>query len=134
MLNKRILWLTLTAFISMSSHAQNNNKVVVIPMAGDSTLQGTTVTIVGSNIVTAHAHACHVVSCPESHPLAIGGGVDPENVFYMRVTSSGPTINNNRTLSTANGTYNDSSDGWYGCVLNNMTSTKSFKIATICSK
>lgn len=74
------------------------------------------------------------VSCPAGY-TAIAGGVDPQNVFTMKVTSSAPTTAANaRLYSQADGTTK--ANGWHGGVLNNTGSTQNpaFKVGVICAK
>ena len=50
-----------------------------------------TITVVGSDTVSAGNFGSVRVECPIGM-VAIGGGIDPENVLTMKVTSSGPPL------------------------------------------
>lgn len=94
----------------------------------------TTVTVneIAPNIA-AGSFGCLVVSCPVSHPIAIGGGVDLDNVLTMAVTQSAPGINGNRPVLTADGTYDNASNEWRGCARNDGGLPDFFAVAVICS-
>ena len=91
-------------------------------------------TVVGSGTATAGSFGVERVLCPTG-TLAVGGGVDLENVLTMTVTSSGPTFeqNNNRLIFQPNG-VNPAPIGWQASARNDDTTTKSFKVAVICSQ
>lgn len=91
-----------------------------------------TVNVIGADIA-AGSFACDVATCPVSHPIATGGGVDLFNVFTMAVTQSAPGINGGRPISTADGTYNNASDEWRGCAVNNGATPSNFAVIVICS-
>lgn len=92
-----------------------------------------TITIVASGgTVAAGSFGFTGVNCPAGY-IAVGGGIDPENVFTMYVTSSAPTVGSTRTFLLPDGTQG-SPNGWVGGVFNNSTIGKTFKISVICSR
>ena len=92
-----------------------------------------TITVVGSDTVSAGNFGSVRVECPIGM-VAIGGGIDPENVLTMKVTSSGPTFdqNNERLIFQPDGA-NPAPIGWQASARNDGTTTKSFKVAVICA-
>jgi hypothetical protein len=74
------------------------------------------------------------VMCPGG-TVAVGGGIDPQNVFTEAVTSSGPVFaaNDHRLLFQPNG-LQPGAIGWQATILNQSTESKSFKVATICAQ
>jgi len=112
-----------------------------IPKVGDSDkldgrdsteFLGDTITVVTSASVNNGTFGATSVDCPAGY-TAVGGGVDPNNVFTMQVTSSNPLIQGTRTLLTADG-QGGAATGWWGAVLNNSGATATFKVAVICSQ
>jgi len=96
-------------------------------------VNATPVTVVSSSSVGINAFGFIRVDCPAGH-YAVGGGVDPFNVFTMQVTSSGPSIGGTRMLSIFDGTYaTPLPTGWYGGVVNNSGIVSSFKVGVICA-
>ena len=94
----------------------------------------TTVTVnENGSPIAAGSFDCLVVACPTSHPIAIGGGVDLGSVLTMAVTQSTPSINGNRPILTADGTYNNASNEWRGCARNDDIASKDFAVTVICS-
>jgi hypothetical protein len=73
------------------------------------------------------------VSCPAGYQ-AVGGGVDPNNVFFGKVSHSAPTFNMTRTNSVADGQQGPA-NGWRGSVTTQGadTGTGVIKMAVICS-
>jgi hypothetical protein len=71
------------------------------------------------------------VDCPAGSQ-AVSGGVDNFNVLTMQVTSSGPVVNNVRTLGLANGTY-PAATGWQASVANNSGATATFVVSVVCA-
>jgi hypothetical protein len=110
------------------SHLWNQH---IKPRADARYLQNTK-TIVVSAIANNGTFGTAVANCPAGYQ-AIGGGVDPNNVFTMQVTSSSPMINGTRTLLTADGQHGPA-NGWLGGVVNNSGANAVFKVAVICSK
>ena len=101
------------------------------PKADARYLQNTK-TIIVSDTANAGTFETATVMCPDGWQ-AVGGGVDPNNVLTMVVTSSGPLVNGTRTLLTADGSHGKS-NGWLGAVRNNDASNLSFKVSVICAK
>jgi hypothetical protein len=73
------------------------------------------------------------VLCPTTHPIAIGGGIDLENISTMVVTSSAPTVGETRIYVQSDG-QDAAPDGWQASARNNDSVSKSFKVAVICSQ
>lgn len=70
-----------------------------------------TVTVVGTiPAVAANSFEGGSVECPAGYQ-AIGGGVDPSNVFYGKVSSSAPTFNGSRALNQTVGQHGPAT-GW----------------------
>lgn len=101
------------------------------PKADARYLQNTK-TVVVTDTVADGTFGTALASCPAGWQ-AIGGGVDPNDVFTMQVTSSNPIIGSDRTLLTSDGTHGKAT-GWMGGVLNNSGGNAVFKVAVICSK
>jgi hypothetical protein len=93
-----------------------------------------TVTVVGSDTATAGSFKAERVLCPRG-TIAVGGGIDLDNVLTMKVTSSAPTFaqNNSRLIFQPNGT-NPAPIGWQASAKNDDATTKSFKAAVICGQ
>jgi len=100
--------------------------VICAPLSGVST-------VVGSDTVAPGSFGSERVLCPAGR-VAVGGGIDLDNVLTMKVTSSGPTFaqNNSRLIFQPNGT-NPAPNGWQATARNDDTTTKSFKVAVICA-
>jgi hypothetical protein len=101
------------------------------PKADARYLQNTK-TLIVSDTVTDGNFDVSTVTCPAGWQ-AVGGGVDPSNVFTMQVTASGPLVNGTRMLSTADGTHGPA-NGWWGGVVNNSGGNASYKVGVICAK
>jgi hypothetical protein len=104
----------------------------LMPKADARYLQQRMKTVVVSDTALNGQHEVAIATCPTGY-RATGGGVDPNNVLTMAVTSSGPTIAGQRTLLTADGTHG-SANGWWGAVVNNSGSSAVFKVTAICAK
>jgi PASTA domain len=89
--------------------------------------------VVGSGNASAGTFSTTRVTCPGGR-VASGGGIDLENVFTMKVTSSGPTfaVNNSRLIFQPDGAA-PAPNGWQASGLNNDTTAKPFKVAAICA-
>jgi hypothetical protein len=90
-----------------------------------------TVTVIATASATNGNFQVAVASCPSGYQ-AIGGGVDPNNVFTMQVTQSTPLINGNRPLLMSAGQYGPA-NAWSGGVVNNSGSTANFSVTAICT-
>jgi len=103
------------------------------------TLEGetarTTVTVnQRSAVIAMSSFGCSSANCPATHPIAIGGGVDVENIFFMSVTQSTPDINDIRPIASNDGIYPNASNTWLGCARNNSTSASYYiNVVVICS-
>jgi hypothetical protein len=66
--------------------------------------------------------------------VATGGGVDPENVLTMAVSSTGPSfaVNNNRLIFQPDGAA-PPPVGWQTSTVNNDPAAQPFKVAVICA-
>jgi len=93
----------------------------------------TIVTVIASDTVSPDQHDCAVAYCPSSHPVAIGGGTDLDNVLTMRVTANAPRFGGSRTVQLSDGNHG-APNGWQGCAVNLGTTSKTIKVAVICSK
>ncbi|HVD38476.1 MAG TPA: hypothetical protein VNC15_06560, partial [Solirubrobacterales bacterium] len=94
-----------------------------------------TVTVVGTiPEVAADNFESGSVECPAGYQ-ATGGGVDPSNVFFGKVSSSAPTFNGSRALDQSVGQHGPAT-GWEGVISTQGASTGSSgpsKIVVICS-
>ncbi len=97
-----------------------------------SKLLGKTLTVVKTETVGAGTFDFESIDCPSGYE-ATGGGIDPNNVLTMFVTSSNPKIAGNRTLLTPDGAQ-AAATGWFGGVFNSTGSSATWKIAVICAK
>ena len=90
-------------------------------------------TIVGSDEVPLGSFRGKQVTCPTG-TVAVGGGIDMENVQSMKVTSSAPTFaaSQHRLFQQPDGMH-PAPAGWQASALNHSTTTKSFKVAAICA-
>ena len=90
-------------------------------------------TVVDSGTVAPGSFDAVRVTCPRG-TVAVGGGIDLDNVLTMVVTSSGPTFaeTQHRLISQPDGT-NPAPNGWQASARNNDTQAKSFKVAAICA-
>jgi hypothetical protein len=88
--------------------------------------------VVASDTVAGGTFNVERVLCPAGD-IAVGGGIDMDNVLTMRITSSAPTFSNgDRLISRPNGT-NPAPNGWQATALNQTTNPKDFKVAVICA-
>lgn len=93
---------------------------------------GSTSTVVATSTqIAGGSFGVASVACP-SGSVALGGGVDLDNVLTMAVTSSGPTIGGKRLLFAPAG-RNAAPGGWQGSARNDSSTSMKFKIAVICS-
>jgi hypothetical protein len=83
--------------------------------------------------IAANSFAIATVDCPAGYQ-AVGGGVDPNGVFFGKVSSSAPTFGGTRTSSTADGEQGPAT-GWSGAVTTEGagTGTGVVKVAVVCS-
>lgn len=77
-------------------------------------LRGTVTVVATIRAIAADDFASAVALCPAGYQ-AVGGGVDPDNIFYGKVSSSGPWIDGARALSASAGQHNPAT-GWMGAV------------------
>lgn len=94
-----------------------------------------TVTVVGTiPAVAPNSFEGGNVQCPAGYQ-AIGGGVDPFNVFFAKVSSSGPTFDGKRALDQTVGQHGPAT-GWQGYISTEGAATGSAgasKIVVICA-
>ncbi|MEA2484134.1 MAG: hypothetical protein QOC55_2081 [Thermoleophilaceae bacterium] len=94
-----------------------------------------TITVVKtiSATVAADSYAYTNVDCPAGYQ-ATGGGVDVNQIYSAKVSSSNPTFAGNRTYTVADGQHGPA-DGWFGAVTTQGTTTSasSAKVAVICA-
>lgn len=96
------------------------------------TLSGVS-TVVGSNEVSVGSFGSKQVTCPAG-TVAVGGGIDMENVKTMMVTSSAPTFaGSQHRLGQRPDGINPAPKGWQASARNESTTTKGFKVAAICA-
>ena len=98
----------------------------------DNRYLGRTITVVESDTVNAGTFEALVATCPAGR-VAVGGGVDPDNVLTVVVTSSAPMVGGDRTVTLSNGRHGPAT-AWWGAVRNNGTSATPFKVAAICAR
>lgn len=101
------------------------------PKADARYLQNTK-TVVVSDTVNDGTFDTAIANCPVGWQ-AVGGGVDPNNVLTMHVTSSNPVIQGTRTLLTPDG-ENGQATGWMGAVVNESGAAATYKVSVICSR
>jgi len=96
------------------------------------TLSGAS-TVVGSDTAMPGSHRAERVTCP-SGKVAVGGGIDVDNVLTMKLTSSAPTfdLSTHRLIQQPNGA-NPAPVGWQASARNDGTTSKSIKVAVICA-
>jgi hypothetical protein len=97
-------------------------------------LQDVVLVVQSSGNVNNGSFGTQTASCPAGY-VAIAGGVDPQNVLSMTVTSSAPTTASSaRLYSQTDGTTK--ATGWHGAVFNNTGSAQNpgFKVGVICGK
>jgi hypothetical protein len=93
---------------------------------------GSTSTVVAtSNLFGGGNFSVASATCPAGS-VALGGGVDLDNVLTMAATSSAPTYRGTRLLSTPSG-RNPAPDGWQASARNDSSTSMKFKVAVICS-
>ena len=91
-------------------------------------------TMVGSATASAGSFAVERVLCPEGM-VAIGGGVDVDNVLNMEASSSAPTFpgdSGNRLIQQSPGTY-AGPVGWQSSAVVNSGTDEMVKVAAICA-
>jgi len=70
------------------------------------------------------------VECPDEH-VAIGGGVDPENVYLVTVTGSEPLLEGTSLFFVDDG-RRSAPTGWYASVRNDTDDEQRFAVTAIC--
>ncbi|WP_152541214.1 hypothetical protein [Kallotenue papyrolyticum] len=95
---------------------------------------GDVLTVVQSDSVAAASFSATRVLCPAGW-VAVGGGVDPFNVFLMEVTSSAPVFaqNNERLLFQPDGEQ-PAPNGWQVSIRNHDSAVQTYKAAVICTR
>ncbi|HWO84617.1 MAG TPA: hypothetical protein VNM38_12630 [Solirubrobacterales bacterium] len=96
---------------------------------------GSTVTVVETLAASIPANSFEddIVNCPAGYQ-AVGGGVDPDGVFYGKVSSSSPVYGGTRLSSVGDGQTGPAT-GWYGAVTTEGAGigTSVVKLAVICA-
>lgn len=87
--------------------------------------------VVESGTVNAGTFDASAAACPTGS-VALGGGIDPENVLTMEITSSGPVFGSTRLLQQPDGAA-PAPTRWFGAVVNNADTQKKYKTAVICA-
>ena len=88
--------------------------------------------VVGSVTVAVGSFGGSSVFCPKGM-VAVGGGIDLENVLTMTVTGSAPVFPGPLYLGSAPNGENPAPIGWVAFARNDDTVPKDAKIAAICS-
>lgn len=122
---------------SHATAATNSEQLGGLPA---STFLQETVTVYVTKSVPNASFSTAIAACPVGYQ-AVGGGVDPSNVFSMEVTSSGPTIREfvsgeevqRRPLEITEGQHGVAG-GWYAAVKNETGSLATMKVVAICAK
>ena len=125
-----LLLLSLTLLLILTGPADTPAAAPAAPGATDGLY---TRTVVASDTASAGTFGVERVLCPAGM-VAVGGGVDVENVITMKVTSSAPTFlgDDQRLLHRPDG-INAAPIGWQASVLNTAAVTQEFKVAVICA-
>ncbi len=89
--------------------------------------------ITTSGNIAVNDFGCQRSDCPASHPLAIGGGVDLDNVFNMRITSSNPVISGINRIAVLPDGENPAPTGWTACAVNQSPAVQTLTTVAICS-
>lgn len=91
------------------------------------------VSVVGSGTAPGSSFGATRLTCP-TPTVAVGGGIDPSNVFTEQVSSSGPTYiaNSNRLLFQPDGP-NPAPVGWQASIVNTTTNPLPYKTAVVCA-
>lgn len=93
-----------------------------------------TVTVVASSSPIAPGDfGSAQADCP-SGTEAIGGGIDPGNVFTMVVTGTYPLIDNQPRLALVANGQHGSATGWVGWARNNSTTSYTLTVAVVCGR
>ena len=93
------------------------------------------VTWVDQGTVGIGAAAPERVLCPPGTGVAIGGGLDPNNVLFMRMTSSAPAFgeaNDDRLMLQPNGP-GGAPTAWQASALNEDSIAHTFNVGVICA-
>jgi hypothetical protein len=104
------------------------------PMESEALLGVTTIVV--SDTAPAGSFGVERVLCPDGM-TAVGGGVDLENVFTMKVSSSAPVFPSDdaqgeRLFARPDGT-NPAPIGWQATAVNEAATAQGFKVAVICA-
>jgi hypothetical protein len=115
-----------------SAPAAAADAVTDSPLISAASLPVPVTTVVASTTVSPLSFTFQPVSCP-SGAVALGGGVDVEDRYWIEVTSSGPTFSGIRLFEQGDGTHS-APDGWQASVYNySALHTYSLKVAVICA-
>lgn len=103
--------------------------------ASDGRYLRSTVTVVKTIAATvaADSYGGTSVDCPSGYQ-AIGGGVDVNQIYYGKVSSSNPTFGGARTYTESDGQHGPAT-GWFGAVTTQGTTTSASdaKVVVICA-
>lgn len=123
----------LTAPIGWQASVRNNDSANKPFKAAAICVSGLTVkTVAKSDNVAPGSFNAIRMDCP-ANMIALGGGLDADQVLTMLLTSSGPVFaeNNNRLIFQPDGTANPPT-GWQASARNNDTAAKKFTVAVTC--
>ena len=91
-----------------------------------------TITVVAHHTIAGSTFEEARANCPAGYQ-AVGGGVDPSNVFTMSVTNSSPNIENTSRMSTLPDGNHAAATGWIAWVRNESATAGTIGVAAICS-
>ncbi|MBT8438820.1 MAG: hypothetical protein KJO91_03770 [Gammaproteobacteria bacterium] len=132
---------TNAANITINAENISSNTTRIETLEGEAARTTVTVNRQSASLAPG-ASACINAICPDTHPIAVGGGVIPQDVVldgsymaYMVVTASYPDIGGRLPTRNAVGEYPNASSVWNGCAKNEVGAPQSytFNVVAICS-
>jgi len=95
-------------------------------------LRGGLISVVATSAsIVSGGFGSATATCPAGHQ-AVSGGVEPENVLTMVVTSSQPLVANTDLISLPDG-LNGAPTAWRAWMRNDAITSKVFKVMVVCS-
>ena len=115
-----------TALNEGASSAVFRVGVVCARLAGASAM-------VASDTAPAGSFGTERVLCPAGQ-VAVGGGIDTENVLTMEISSSAPSFEGSemRLIEQSNGSH-PAPIGWQASAVNRAASSQTFKVGVVCA-